>query len=365
MTLQQVNLGTPPAGSDGDDPRTAFTRINSNFKALDDMGLTGPVVATREVANLNDASGPGKWIGTAAATNRPVGFTRSSIEVVEEVSGDLMQQATDKATGQIANRVYTASTDAWSAWVIIGSGGGPGPEILPIASGGTGAGTAAGARTNLGLKALATEDVAPVTGGGTGATTAAQARANLGLTSAASAFAGATSGTAGTPGLVPAPAAGDQAKVLSASGEWVPTADAQEVAMLAASYANQQLRIQDIENSIGSVILYPNGGSEVSPANVSQGSRYTIANPFGSGVKVFCVAEILVNGEWGTSGWVNGSASGYGVKASQRDNGSIIVTVGGAGTYTGSSYGGGSINITGNATFTAAVPCRVKAWRIK
>ncbi len=219
MTLQQVNLGTPPAGSDGDDPRTAFTRINSNFKQLDDAGLTGPIAAAREVANLNDASSPGKWIGTAAAANRPAGFTRSSIDVVEEVSGDLMQQATDKSTGRVANRVYTASTDLWSAWVAIGSGGAPG-EPLPIEAGGTGGSTAEQARTNLGLKSLATLDKAPIDQGGTGGATAAEARHNLGLDAAAASFTGATAAAPGAPGLVPAPAAGDQDNVLRGDGTW-------------------------------------------------------------------------------------------------------------------------------------------------
>lgn len=116
---------------------------------------------------------------------------------------------------------------------------------------------------------------------------------------------------------------------------------------------------------VDAAILYPNGGTAGAPANVATGTRYTVTNPWGAGVNVWCVAEILVGGNWGTTGWVTGSTSGYGVRADQMDSGSIIVTVGGSGTYAGASYAGGSINVTGNATYTAAVPCRVKAWRIK
>lgn len=50
---------------------------------------------------------------------------------------------------------------------------------LPIANGGTDASTAEQARTNLGIKDIATYDVLPIANGGTGATTAKQARANL------------------------------------------------------------------------------------------------------------------------------------------------------------------------------------------
>lgn len=52
---------------------------------------------------------------------------------------------------------------------------------LAIANGGTGATTAEQARTNLGIKDIATYDVLPIVNGGTGATTASQARANLGI----------------------------------------------------------------------------------------------------------------------------------------------------------------------------------------
>ena len=55
-----------------------------------------------------------------------------------------------------------------------------GASALGISSGGTGATTAADARTNLGLGSAATESTVPVAKGGTGATTAAGARTNLG-----------------------------------------------------------------------------------------------------------------------------------------------------------------------------------------
>lgn len=66
---------------------------------------------------------------------------------------------------------------------IIGDGkdGGSEGKIIPIVEGGTGANNATDARTNLGLGAVATENVVPILKGGTNANNAADARVNLGL----------------------------------------------------------------------------------------------------------------------------------------------------------------------------------------
>lgn len=64
---------------------------------------------------------------------------------------------------------------------------------IPIANGGTGATTVAGARNALGLGN--TSGAVPVANGGTGATTAAQARTNLGITAENLGFVPTTGGT--------------------------------------------------------------------------------------------------------------------------------------------------------------------------
>jgi hypothetical protein len=95
-------------------------------------------------------------------------------------------------------------------------------DTVPVASGGTGATTASGARTNLGLGSIATQNSSSVaiTGGsitgitdlaiadgGTGASTAADARTNLGLgtaaTTDASAYATAAQGATADTALQP------------------------------------------------------------------------------------------------------------------------------------------------------------------
>ena len=70
-------------------------------------------------------------------------------------------------TGAILTK---SSTDKLTHW-----------NAVPIDHGGTGATTVEGARKNLGLGAVATENILPIANGGTGATTTEDAKTNLGL----------------------------------------------------------------------------------------------------------------------------------------------------------------------------------------
>lgn len=111
MALDQVILGTiPNNGRDGDDPRTAFTRINNNAKLLDDSGVSGKIAAEREVDDYNLATDPGAWTGSATASNRPPGFGRASIVFLESASGGASQVAVDFATGILASRAFPGGT---------------------------------------------------------------------------------------------------------------------------------------------------------------------------------------------------------------------------------------------------------------
>lgn len=108
-------------------------------------------------------------------------------------------------------------------------------KVLPIAGGGTGQTTVAGVRNILGLGN--TDGALPIANGGTGATNAEQALKNLGGIKSVNGvvagddgdvviiipnMSGATTNAMGKAGLVPAPAAGAQAKFLRGDGEWAP-----------------------------------------------------------------------------------------------------------------------------------------------
>lgn len=75
----------------------------------------------------------------------------------------------------------TGARDAGGARTNLGLGAVATENIVPVNKGGTGATDAAGARQNIGLGTVATENTVPVAKGGTGGTTAATARANLAL----------------------------------------------------------------------------------------------------------------------------------------------------------------------------------------
>jgi len=132
------------------------------------------------------------------------------------IQGDISGNA-----GTVTNGVYTNGTYVNPAWItslagskITGDISGNAANVtgnVAIVNGGTGATTASGARTNLGLGTIATQNASSVaitggsitgitdlaiTDGGTGASTASQARINLGLGTAAILDAGVANGVA-------------------------------------------------------------------------------------------------------------------------------------------------------------------------
>ncbi|MGE8501698.1 MAG: hypothetical protein ACN6P1_05610 [Pseudomonas sp.] len=110
-------------------------------------------------------------------------------------------------------------------------------------------------------------------------------------------------------------------------------------------------------------IIYPNGGSEASPANVAINTRYVEANPF-PGYRVICIAQMQYLGGWadiGLSGYASSQSAGIGV--AQRGDGSIVVETGSHFLGTVTPYMPWAATTRSN--LAAAAPCRVKVWKVK
>ncbi len=125
MPMQQVNLGTPPSAIDGDSVRTAFTRINANFRALDGMGISGPIESSRVVQDCNLALAPGLWMATSGtASNRPQGLTYVVLRVNTTEYGAILQEAVDIIYGDRAVRTFNPNNNTWGHWISTSSQGG-------------------------------------------------------------------------------------------------------------------------------------------------------------------------------------------------------------------------------------------------
>lgn len=108
-------------------------------------------------------------------------------------------------------------------------------------------------------------------------------------------------------------------------------------------------------------IVYPNGGSEGSPANISINQRFTSDNPF-PGFRVQCEAQVLFAGQWGGTGFMY-AGGGYGVKALQLNDDQIVVQSGGANLMAASPDAGSPFG--NSAGVSGPLPCRVLVRKVK
>ncbi|MCT4498754.1 hypothetical protein N0U25_13195 [Pseudomonas sivasensis] len=177
---------------------------------------------------------------------------------------------------------------------------------------------------------------------------------------------GATASVAGVKGLVPAPAAGDQAKFLTGAGTYAspPTAAWGGITGLLSAQTDLQTALNaKLDDSLaGYVMLYPNG-TPAAPATIAANSRVLVDNPF-PGAPVIPIAEVLFNGIWSDPGFLFGSGAGYGTKASKVDVGDkIAIQTGSLQVLAASAQAGGGHNTTSNAS--GPLPYRLRVWRIK
>ncbi|MCP1446383.1 hypothetical protein J3D54_005515 [Pseudomonas sp. GGS8] len=115
-------------------------------------------------------------------------------------------------------------------------------------------------------------------------------------------------------------------------------------------------------------IIYPNGGTQASPANAAANSRYSSPNPF-PGFRVFCVAQVkYTNGFWGAPNWASWydpsfNFSTFGLVCSQLNDDVLITISGKQGVMTGDDHL--NPHPFGAVTNQATLPCRVLVWKLK
>lgn len=165
---------------------------------------------------------------------------------------------------------------------------------------------------------------------------------------------------------------GNETRPLNVTGCWViklfgavVNVGSADAAQLASDYANLASALQTLDSQIDFTIIYPNGGSAASPANVTTNSRYVTTNPF-PGHHVIVDVQIFdaTQGVWGNPSWSgfngNDPIGSRGVHCTQVADNIVVVT---GGVYVlGSSQDGNPftpINVRTSA------PCRVRVWKVK
>lgn len=145
-----------------------------------------------------------------------------------------------------------------------------------------------------------------------------------------------------------------------ANGQWQAFDEA--IGDLATQLGVVDAKVQTLEANLGFTIIYPNGGTEAVPANITNNQRLVSANPF-PGKAVICEAQLLIGGVWGNPGWAdNAAAEVFGVRAGQlNQTGDIVVQSGVKMVAVTSSISGGLHGWSGTLT---TAPVRVKVWKV-
>lgn len=123
-----------------------------------------------------------------------------------------------------------------------------------------------------------------------------------------------------------------------------------------------------LDGALGFTMIYPNGGSAGSPANITVNTRYVTTNPY-PGFRVFCQIELRLGGVWGSPGGnlaVVGSGGGteyFGCISTQYNDADIVTQT--ANNYLISNNPGGSCHPFPAPGVVTTAPARIKVWKLK
>ncbi|WP_272972125.1 hypothetical protein [Comamonas terrigena] len=140
---------------------------------------------------------------------------------------------------------------------------------------------------------------------------------------------------------------------------------ATQLAVVDAKAQTADARSAALAAAIGFAIVYPNGGSAATPANVAISTRYVLPNPF-PGRYFICVPQVFYGGIWGDPGWDGNTGSGgsaAGVRAGMA-NSELVVQTGVTALLVASFHGGGMHGVAGGAVVTSPLPCRILCWAV-
>lgn len=114
-------------------------------------------------------------------------------------------------------------------------------------------------------------------------------------------------------------------------------------------------------DDIDFAIIYPNGGTQASPATAALNTQYITPNPF-PGFQVLTELEVLYVGKWYSLTALGASTIAAGASCGQVDDTIVVRTA-----ITNLIYNaGGWVNSTCPGVVTSgALPIRVKVWKLK
>lgn len=162
----------------------------------------------------------------------------------------------------------------------------------------------------------------------------------------------------------------DENRVKTAYGVWtvrvfteVSNVGALDAGQIATQLSAVDANVQALNDGTGFTIIYPNGGTQASPANVAINSRYVTSNPF-TGFPVMCSVELLYGGEWGEVKMGGSGTASYGAEAGQHNNSSVVLVTGTQYLITSTAlhYFSG---VRPGASVSTGLPCRIKVWKLK